>query len=183
VPGRLADPGLPKGFASTILAYVKTLRAAGGSAGQSDVGALEMMTRALVGIALESIRSEGADVTLPQFRLLLALDGLGRVPSSKLAARLGLAASAITRMVDRLEQGGLVQRGADQGNRSIVTVELTVAGRRLVAGALARRQERLAAVLDRMSPGDREAAVRGALRFARLSGDAVAVGAAGPVPL
>lgn len=142
-----------------------------------------MMTRALVGIALDAIRSAGADVTLPQFRLLLALDGLGRVPSSKLAARLGLAASAITRMVDRLEQAGLVQRGTHQGNRTIVTVELTVAGRRLVTGALAHRKERLAAVLDRMGPDDREAAVRVALEFARLSGDAVAVGAAGPVPL
>lgn len=162
---------------------MKTSLAAEDSAEQADVGTLEMMTRALVGIALESIRSEDTDVTLPQFRLLLALDGLGRVPSSKLAARLGLAASAITRMVDRLEHAGQVQRGADQGNRSIVTVELTAAGRRLVAGALARRQERLAAVLDRMTPDDREAAVRGALQFARLSGDAVAVGTAGPVPL
>lgn len=145
--------------------------------------ALEMMTRALVGIALDSIRSDGADVTLPQFRLLLALEGLGRVPSSRLAARLGLAASAITRMADRLEHAGLVQRGTDQGNRSIVTVELTVAGRRLVTEALARRHTRLAAVLDRMSPDDREAAVRAASQFAYLSDDAVAVGAAGPVPL
>jgi DNA-binding MarR family transcriptional regulator len=162
---------------------VKTFLAGEESAEQADVAALEMMTRALIGIALESIRSEGADVTLPQFRLLLALEGLGRVPSSKLAARLGLAASAITRMADRLEHAGLVQRGTDQGNRCIVTLELTVAGRRLVAGVLARRQARLAAVLDRMSPDDREAAVRAARQFARLSGDAVAVGAAGPVPL
>lgn len=142
-----------------------------------------MLTRALVGIALDAVRSADPDVTLPQFRLLLALEGLGRVPSSKLASRLGLAASAITRMVDRLEQAGLVQRGTDQGNRTIVTVELTAAGRRLVTSALAHRKERLAVVLDRMSADDREAAVRVALQFARLSGDAVAVGAAGPVPL
>lgn len=142
-----------------------------------------MMTRALVGIALEGIRSAGVEVTLPQFRLLLALEGLGRVPSSRVAARLGLAASAITRMVDRLERGGLVQRGTDDGNRSIVTVELTAAGRHLVADALARRQTRLAAVLDEMSPQDREAAVRAARQFTFLSGDAVALGAAGPVPL
>jgi DNA-binding MarR family transcriptional regulator len=162
---------------------VKTLRTDDRATEQADVVALEMMTRALVGIALKSIRFEDADVTLPQFRLLLALEGLGRVPSSKLAARLGLAASAITRMVDRLEHAGLAQRGADQGNRSIVTVELTVAGRRMVAGALARRHARIAEVLDRMSADDREAAVRAARQFARLSGDAVAAGTAGPVPL
>jgi DNA-binding MarR family transcriptional regulator len=148
-----------------------------------DVVALEMMTRALIGMALEAIRSEGEGVTLPQFRLLLALEGLGRVPSSRLAAQLGLAASAITRMVDRLEHAELVRRGTDQGNRSIVTVELAPAGRRLVTRTLAHRHERLAAVLDRMSPADRAAAVRSARQFARLSGDAVAVGAAGPVPV
>ncbi len=142
-----------------------------------------MMTRALVGIALEAIHFADADVTLPQFRLLLALEGLGRVPSSRLAAHLGLAASAITRMADRLEHAGLLQRGTEQGNRCIVTVELTAAGHRLVAGALARRQARIAAVLDRMSQRDRDAMVRTAGQFARLSGDAVAAGAAGPVPL
>lgn len=152
-------------------------------AGRPDVAAIEIMTRALIGIALEAIQSEGAGVTLPQFRLLLALDGLGRVPSSKLAAQLGLSASAITRMVDRLEHAQLAQRGADQGNRCIVTVELTAAGQALVARVLGYRHARIATVLDRMNPDDRAAAVRSADQFARLSGDAVATGAAGPVPM
>lgn len=168
---------------------MKALGASQQAAERADVVALEMMTRALIGIALEGIRAEGiraegSDVTLPQFRLLLALEGLGRVPSSKLATRLGLAASAITRMADRLEHAGLIQRGTDQSNRCIVTVELTVVGRRLVADALTRRHARLAAVLDQMSPEDRETAVRVADEFTRLSGGhAVAVGATGPVPL
>lgn len=153
------------------------------AAERPDVAALELMSRALIGIALEAIRSEGEGVTLPQFRLLLALLGLGRVPSSELAAQLGLAASAITRMVDRLERAGLVQRGTDQGNRRIVTVELTSIGRSLVTRALAHRHARLAAVLDRMSPHDHAAAVRWARQFAHLSGDAVALGTAGPVPM
>lgn len=150
--------------------------------GRPDVAAFELITRALIGIALESITSAGKGVTLPQFRLLLALEGLGRVPSSKLAGHLGLAASAITRMVDRLEQADLVQRGADARSRSIVTVELTSAGQDLVTGVLAHRHARLAAVLDRMSPEDRIAAVHAAREFGRLSGDAVALGATGPVP-
>jgi DNA-binding MarR family transcriptional regulator len=162
---------------------VKAYRVPDPAGAQSDVAAIEMMTRALIGIALEAVRSEGRGVTLPQFRLLLALQGLGRVPSSKLAAQLGMAASAVTRMVDRLEHAGLVQRGTDEGNRRIVTVELTGAGRYQVSRAVAHRHERLAAVLDRMSRADRTAAVRSALQFSRLSGDAVALGAAGPVPV
>lgn len=162
---------------------MKTSRVKDPAAGRPDVAALEMMTRALIGIALEAISSEGDGVTLPQFRLLLALEGLGRVPSSRLAAQLGLAASAITRMADRLEHAGLLRRGTDQSNRCIVTVELTPSGRRLVSRALAHRHDRIAAVLDRMSPDERAATVRAAGQFARLSGDAVALGAAGPVPM
>jgi DNA-binding MarR family transcriptional regulator len=151
------------------------------AAARPDVAAFELLTRALIGIALESMQVAGGRVSLPQFRLLLALDGLGRAPSSKLAAQLGLAASAVTRMVDRLQHAGLVQRGTDPRSRRIVTVELTAAGGHLVAAVLARRQERLAAVLDRMSPGDHADAVRAARQFASLSGDAIALGASGPV--
>lgn len=163
---------------------MKTLPSAGETTGERpDVTAFELLTRALIGIAMESLQVEGGRVSLPQFRLLLALDGLGRVPSSRLAAQLGLAASAITRMVDRLQDSGMVQRGTDPRSRSIVTVELTDAGRGLVSAVLARRHERLAAILDRMSAGDHAAAVRAAREFTSLSGDAVALGEYGPVPL
>ena len=153
------------------------------TAERADVTAFKMLTRALIGIAMESIHVEGGQVSPPQFRLLLALDALGRVPSSKLAAQLGLAASTITRMVDRLQRAGLVQRGTDPRSRSIVTVELTASGSHLVASVLARRHERLAAVLDRMSPPRHAAAVRAAHEFTSLKGDAIALGGNGPVPL
>ena len=67
-------------------------------------------------------------MSVPQFRLLVALDGLGRVPSSTLADALGMVASSVTRLVDRLQAAGLVQRGSDDRNRSIVTVEAMSAG-------------------------------------------------------
>lgn len=111
------------------------------------MAAFESLARALIGIALEGLEVAGAQVSLPQFRLLLTLGGLGRVPSSKLAAQLRLAPSAVTRMVDR------------------------------------HRHELLGAVLDRMTPADHAAAVRAARQFADLSGDAIAVGESGPVPL
>lgn len=155
----------------------------------SDVAAFELLTRALLGIALESMSAaegearEARQVSLPQFRTLLALDGLGRISSSTLAAHLGLAASAITRMVDRLQNAGLVERGADARNRCIHTVELTQAGRELVSKVLARRHARLAEVLARMSPDEHEAAVQAARLFARLSGDAIALAEFGPVPV
>ena len=117
----------------------------------AGIAAFELFTRALIGIALDSIQAAGRQVSLPQFRLLLALDGLGKVPTSKLAAQLGLARSTTTRMVDRLQHAGLVQRGTDPHSRCIVTVELT--------------------------------AVRAIREFTSLSGDAIALGKSGPVPL
>jgi DNA-binding MarR family transcriptional regulator len=167
-----------------MLNDVKTSPSVDGKAGErADVAAFELLTRALIGIALEGLGIAGGQVSLPQFRLLLALGGLGRVPSSKLAAQLRLAPSAITRMVDRLQDTGLVQRGTDPHSRSIVTVEPTAAGYQLIDAVLSHRHELLGAVLDQMKPADHAAAVRAARQFASLSGDAIAVGESGPVPL
>ena len=155
-----------------------------GKAGErSDVAAFELLTRALIGIALEGLEVAGGQVSLPQFRLLLALGGLGRVPSSKLAAQLRLAPSAITRMVDRLQDTGLVQRGTDPHSKSIVTDKPTAAGYQLIDAVLSHRHELLGAILDQMAPADHAVAVRTARQFTSLSGGAIAVGESGPVPL
>jgi DNA-binding MarR family transcriptional regulator len=147
------------------------------------VAALELMTRALVGLTLQSLQVLGVEVSLPQFRLLLVLSGLGRVPSSRLAAELGMTASSVTRLADRLEAAGLVARGTDPRSRSIVTLAVTEAGLDLVARVVQRRHELLAAVLNRMSPGERAAADQLARRFAELADDAAALGVTGPLPL
>ena len=151
---------------------------------RADVAAFEQLTRALVGITVKSLQALGeTEVTVAQFRLLLALDGLGRVPSSALASALGMVASSVTRLVDRLQAAGLVSRGADEHNRSIVTLEVTMAGRDLVTAVLERRHALLAAVLDTMDPQVRDSATAAAHAFTQLAGDAVMPSAAGPVPV
>lgn len=150
---------------------------------QADVAAFELLTQALVGITAQSLDALDGAVTVSQFRLLRTLAGLGRVPSSTLAAALGTAASSVTRLVDKLETAGLVARGSDPHSRSIVTVGVTEAGRDVVAAVLARRHALLEAVLDAMSPEERAQAAAAAGRFAQLAGDAVAAGANGPVAL
>ncbi len=91
---------------------------------------------------------------------------LGRAPSSRLAEAAGVPASSVTRLTDRLAAAGLVARGGDARSRSIVTVEITGAGRDLVAQVVARRHELLAGVLAQMEPGERAvvAAGRGPVR-------------------
>jgi DNA-binding MarR family transcriptional regulator len=148
-----------------------------------EVAALELMTRALVGVTLQSLRVLDGAVSLPQFRLLLVLSALGRVPSSRLAGELGMTASSVTRLADRLEAAGLLVRGTDPRSRSIVTLEVTRAGLDLVAQVVQRRHVLLAAVLDRMTSDERDAAARTALRFSALAADAAAFSVTGPLPL
>ena len=155
----------------------------GTSRDTSAVAALELMTRALVGLTLQSLSVLDGTVSLPQFRLLLVLSSLGRVPSSRLAASLGMTASSVTRLADRLESAGLLARGSDAKSRSIVTVEVTPAGLGLVARVVERRHVLLAAVLDRMEPRDRAAAARAARQFAGLAADAAQLSLTGPLPL
>lgn len=149
----------------------------------AEVAALELMTRALVGITLHSLEALGGEVTIPQFRLLLIAAGMGRVPSSRIAAEAMMTPSSVTRLADKLEAAGLLERGTDPRNRSIVTIKITEAGLDLVTRVVERRHELLAAALDRMEPGEREAAARIAPRFAGFAGDAVAFSATGPLPL
>lgn len=148
-----------------------------------EVADLEMLTRSLIGITLQSLEVLGGEVSLPQFRLLLAASTLGRVPSSRLAAAVGVPASSVTRLADKLQAHGLLMRGADARSRSIVTLELTGAGHDLVARVVARRHELLAAVLARMAPAERAAVASAAARFTALAADAAERGTTGPLPL
>jgi DNA-binding MarR family transcriptional regulator len=181
-------PGPGNHLSCAILAPVNSLdrerTAASAGAGQGDpVAALELLTRALVGITLQSLEVLDGEVSLPQFRVLLILSGLGRVPSSRLASELGMTPSSVTRLADKLEAAGLLARGTDPRSRSIVTVEATEAGLGLVTRVVGRRRELLAAVLARMTGDERDAAARTALRLCGLAAGATAFSVTGPLPL
>ncbi|ADP81299.1 MarR family winged helix-turn-helix transcriptional regulator [Pseudofrankia inefficax] len=163
------------------------MKRTGGAPGRieppEDVAALEQLTRALVGITLASLDALDGALTVPRFRALLTLDALGRVPSSALAAELGMVASSVTRLVDRLQASGHVARGADPANRSVVTVEVTDAGRDLVTAVLNRRHALLEAVLDRMEPDQREDVRRAARAVTQRAAQTSVAAATSPLPL
>jgi DNA-binding MarR family transcriptional regulator len=117
--------------------------------------AFEVATRDLVGLALRSV--ENLEVSLPQYRLLLVLDGLGRSRSTQCAEALGVVASSVTRLADRLHASGHLVRGVDPDNRSVVMLELTDAGRRVVRHVATRRRRQLRQALDRLDPKERAA--------------------------
>jgi DNA-binding MarR family transcriptional regulator len=78
-----------------------------------DIEILQAATRLLAGVALRSVDVLGSSVTLPQYRVLAVLADLGDVRSARVAQALGLEASTVTRLVDRLTAAGHVTRNAD----------------------------------------------------------------------
>jgi DNA-binding MarR family transcriptional regulator len=72
-------------------------------------------------------------LTLTQARCLGLLQG-GPVAAGVLAHKLGLSAASLTRVVERLEARGLVERQVDRQDRRRVTVTLSDGGREIVGG-------------------------------------------------
>jgi DNA-binding MarR family transcriptional regulator len=111
------------------------------------VDAVLASSRALVAVSARSIAGVKG-VTLPQYRMLVVLNG-GAKNLSQLARSLDVAPSTAMRMVDRLEVAGLVTR-APADNRRETRLELTTAGRKAVRTVTARRRRDLRAVIERI---------------------------------
>ena len=148
-----------------------------------ELMAFEVATRDLVGVALRSMELLDGEVSLPQFRLLLVLQGNGRCTSTQVAQALGLVGSSVTRLGDRLHTSGHLVRGAEPSNRSVVTLELTDRGRKLVKQVAASRRRELGRVLDRLDPVERAACAEGLRSLHQRLGDDYATDLHGPMPL
>ncbi len=128
---------------------------AAGAEFAEQVAALQAATRVLAGVALRSLDVLDGVITLPQFRMLAVLAELGRARSSRVARALGLDASTVTRLADRLVTAGHVARGSDPRHRSVVTLELTPSGERLVAAVSQWRQRELSRIVAGLPPATR----------------------------
>ncbi len=87
----------------------------------------------LLGAADAYLQSE-LGVSFAEKSLLgqLAMDE-GEVPMTELAERLVITKAGMTKMVDRLEEAGLVRRRPSTTDRRVTSVVLTAEGRRLQA--------------------------------------------------
>jgi DNA-binding MarR family transcriptional regulator len=75
------------------------------------------------------------DLTPQQYNALRLLrgEGTGKLPTLALAARLVSRAPDITRLLDKLEERGLIERERPADNRRMVLIGLAPAGRTLLA--------------------------------------------------
>jgi DNA-binding MarR family transcriptional regulator len=147
------------------------------------VEVLQAATRVLAGIALRSVDVLDGTVSLPQFRVLAVLADLGPARSTQVARALGLDASTVTRLADRLVAAGHVERGSEPGNRSVVTLELTPSGQDLVTRVTRWRRGELTRILGQLPPGDRDTLTAALRRLVEAAGEGYGPLAHGPVPL
>jgi DNA-binding MarR family transcriptional regulator len=145
--------------------------------------AVQGATRVLAGVALRSLDILDGAVSLPQFRLLAVLGDFGPVPSGQAARLLGVEASTVTRLADRMVAAGHISRGRDRRHRGVVTLELTASGRELVTRVAAWRREELERILGRLNPGERDAVTAALGLLVEAAGDDYGVVARSPVPL
>jgi DNA-binding MarR family transcriptional regulator len=147
------------------------------------VEVLQAATRVLAGVALHSLDALDGVVTLAQFRMLAVLADTGPARSARVAEALGLEASTVTRLADRLVAAGHVARGTDPGHRSVVTLALTASGRRIVRTAAAARRHELAAILERLPAADQARLTAALGQLVAAAGEGYGTVPGSPVPL
>ena len=96
----------------------------------------------------------GMDLDGPRASLLSVLVFTGPQPVSRLAEIEQVSPPAITKLVTALQEAGLVDRERAAGDRRVVLVTATAAGRRLLEKGRAARVRAVARLLDGASAGE-----------------------------
>lgn len=99
-------------------------------------------------------------MTPSKLRALDLLAHRGGMRVGELAAAVGIDDATATRLVDRLEEIGVVERRSEPGDRRATTVTLTPAGAELVKAIAAQRQLFFCDVLAALNQREREELVR-----------------------
>jgi DNA-binding MarR family transcriptional regulator len=103
-----------------------------------------------------------------QVHALVLLAEAGEPKISELAAVLSLDESTVTRLVDKLEAGGLAERRRSTSDRRSISVVITKAGRKVVSCAREHQRALMVEVLAVLDPEER-------IEFIRLTAKAAEV--------
>jgi DNA-binding MarR family transcriptional regulator len=79
------------------------------------------------------LEAAGSDLPASHFPILAALDRLGSLNVGDLTEAVGISQPGVTRLLEKLETGGLVQSSQSAGDRRVRSVELSKAGRQLIS--------------------------------------------------
>lgn len=132
--------------------------------------AVLLASRAMVGIAARCM-PQATEVTLPQWRALVLLETRGQLNMHSLAQLLSVDPSTCTRLCDRLEKKGLIERGWAYGNRREVWLTLTAMGSSLVQEANEKRLAEIRSVLGKLSGTQRQRLAEALGPFVQATGE------------
>jgi len=96
-------------------------------------------------------------LTGPQVTALKLLEGIGQLSLSDLSERMSAKNSTITGIVDRMVQGGLVERQRSEDDRRVVLIALTDRGKQLARRIPVTAMEIFGGALRSLSARDRTA--------------------------
>lgn len=100
---------------------------------------------------------------------LASIERLGPQRLTVLATREGVTQPAMTQLISRLEDGGLVRREPSPEDGRVVLVVITDEGRATLARRRAARTERLAGIITQLSPADQAAIISAIPAFKALA--------------
>jgi DNA-binding MarR family transcriptional regulator len=126
---------------------------------------LHQSNQAVRGEVLRRIRDRGRELGTAQWEVLTQLWQRDGASQSILARATGRDRAGMTRLLDRMEREGLVQRRADRADRRVHRVHLTAAGRRLHGQLIPVVSEVIASALDGLSEKDKTALRNGLKRI------------------
>ena len=93
-------------------------------------------------------------VQIAQFRLLGVLMHHGNLPMTGIGKYLCISKPYITALVDSLIEKGLVERLPDPGDRRVIRIAITEAGRKYLGQTLARYRNNIREVLKNLPESD-----------------------------
>ena len=101
--------------------------------------------------------SPASGLSMTTAATLSGIERLGPQRLTVLAAREGVTQPAMTQLISRLEESGLVRREASPEDGRVVMVVITDEGRSVLARRRSVRSERMAAIIAQLGPEHRAA--------------------------
>jgi DNA-binding MarR family transcriptional regulator len=108
-------------------------------------------------------------LTLSQFKILMLLSRHGSVSGGELAGLLGIGLAALSGMIDRLVLQDLVVRNEDPHDRRVRRIALSRKGSTLIASIFSAGEEKMRALLSRLSDDELGIVARASLVLARVA--------------
>ena len=121
---------------------------------------MDVMPKAMQSIREEMRRGRSDRLTVPQFRVLAAVNR-GLCHNKEIGDLLGVTEAAISRMIDVLEQDGLVKKDISETDRRVKFLSLTGVGQKFFNFIKSDAKSRLKTKLSILSKEEMETVIKG----------------------